>query len=126
MSWTDIVFSNSGLTLICTAAAYGLVALFHFLQNRYSIDAERWGGLIADAFNFAEKEGLLHSLDGTGKLDAALTRFEAQFAKVYAGQPTLQDITDATLDLAKLALMSKFKSPSSTTGTVNPAPGANS
>jgi hypothetical protein len=108
MSWTDILFSNSGLTLLCTAAAYGLVALFHYLQNRYSIDGERWSGLIADAFNFAEKEGLLHGLDGNGKLSAALSRFTDQFQKVYAGQPTLQDITDATLDLARMALASKF------------------
>jgi len=113
MTWTDILFSNAGLTLICTGAAYGLVALFHFLQNRYSLDTERWGGLIADAFNFSEKEGLLHSLDGSGKLDAALTRFEEQFAKVYAGQPTTQDITDAALDLAKLALVAKFGAPAS-------------
>ena len=101
--------------MICSGAAYGLVALFHYLQNRYSLDTDRWSGLIADAYNFAEQQGLLKSLDSSGKLEAALTRFEQQFVKVYAGQPTTTDITDAVLDLAKLALVSKFGQPAAAT-----------
>ncbi len=108
MTWIDLLTSPAGLTLLATAAAYGLVALFHLLQNHFHIDATRWTGLIADAYNFAEKEGLLHGLDSSGKLSAALARFADQFQKVYTNQPTLEDITDATLDLAKLAFQSKF------------------
>ena len=112
----SILTSDPAITILVTAAAYGLVALFHWLQNSYHLDAARWSGLIADAYNFAEKEGLSHALDGSGKLSAAISRFGEQFAKVYAGQPTAQDITDATLDLAKLAFQSKF-APVATTPT---------
>ena len=118
MTWTDLLFSPAALTLLATAAAYGLVALFHLLENSYHVDATRWTGLIADAYNFAEKEGVFHSLDSSDKLSSALTRFKEQFIKVYTNQPTAQDIADATLDLAKLAFQSKFapqpQSPSTT------------
>ena len=106
-----ILTSDPAITILLTAAAYGLVALFHWLQNSYHIDASRWSGLIADAYNFAENEGVLKSLDSSGKLSAAIERFSAQYTKVYAGQPTFQDITDATLDLAKLAFQAKVAAP---------------
>jgi hypothetical protein len=108
MSWIAILTSEPAITILMTAAAYGLVALFHWLQNSYHLDGSRWSGLIADAYNFAEKEGLLRGLDGGGKLSSAIARFAEQYAKVYSGQPTLKDLTDATLDLAKLAFQSKF------------------
>ena len=111
MTWTDLLFSSPALTLLATGAAYGLVALFHWLQNSYHLDASRWSGLIADAYNFAEKGGLLKKLDSAGKLSSAIARFSQQYIKVYSGQPTFQDITDASLDLAKLAFQSKFTPP---------------
>ena len=120
MSWIDLITSPAGLTLLTTAAAYGLVALFHLLQNHYQLDAARWTGLIADAYNFAEKEGLLSGLDSSGKLTAALSRFEEQFAKVYTNQPTLQDLADATLDLAKMAFQSKFAASAMAAGSTTP------
>jgi hypothetical protein len=122
MSWLDLIFSPAALTLLATAAAYGLVALFHLLENSYHLDAARWTGLIADAYNFAEKEGVFQNLDSNGKLGAALSRFKDQFIKVYTNQPTTQDIADATLDLAKLAFQSKFApapTPQTSTATIN-------
>jgi len=106
MNWElvgEIASSNAAIVF------YVALVLFTYrkLQIRFRWDVERWEGLVAAAFNSAEKADLK---TGNEKLDHALKEFSDQYLKMYKAEPSAMDLKDAALDLAKLAYEEKVNS----------------
>lgn len=92
-----------------TALSGVLIYVYKRLGQHFKWDTERWDNLIHDAFNVAEGAGVDDAkLRGMGKLGLALERFKAQHAALYGKPPSMKDMADASVDLAKLARDQKW------------------
>lgn len=111
MDWHAMLLSPQAMAIYGTIGATLVAYVLHWLENSRHLDLSRWNGLITDAYNFAESEGLLKGVTGDTKGAIAMQRFMAMFPKVYAGASPTPWITDAVLDFAKLSFQSKMNAP---------------
>jgi hypothetical protein len=125
MDWgkfaAEIAVSNQAILL------YAAIILFFYRWSRdhFHWNTERWEGLVLTAFNAAEVAGFA---TGEEKLDYALKVFAKEFEETHAQPPSLADLKDAALDLAryayehKLAMGSNTPAPAPASAPVPPAP----
>lgn len=101
----EILLSEPAIVLYVSIVLF----VWRYLKIKFDWDTERWEGLIASAFNYAEKEGVAKGLTGNDKLSLALNEFIKQYQEVWDSKPTPKDLTDAALDLGRLALEHKLR-----------------
>jgi hypothetical protein len=99
MGWKDIFFSSPAIVFYIAIVIY----VFRTLQTHYHWDTERWEGMISQAFLFGEQ-----FTGAETKLGKALEEFRKRFVETHGRPPSVQDITDATLDLARYAMKHKL------------------
>ncbi|MCW8128915.1 MAG: hypothetical protein KIS92_00895 [Planctomycetota bacterium] len=99
---------------------YASIVLFAYrlLRDRFQWNTERWEGLVLTAFNAAEAAGFK---TGQDKLDHALTIFAKEFEDTYNKPPSIMDLKDAALDLARFAYEHKLSGAAVKTIDVQPA-----
>jgi hypothetical protein len=104
MDWKEMLLklATSEQALLLYAAI--VLFVYRELKQRQGWEDERWSGLITNAFLIAEKSKLL----GDGKLQLALEIFNAEYRKTYNQPPSVTDMKDAALDLARKAYELKF------------------
>jgi hypothetical protein len=104
MDWKDFALKVAS----SEAAIVLYIAIVLFVYRKLAIsfkwDVERWEGLIAAAFNAAEKQTKF----GNVKLEFALQHFAQEFPKTFGKEPSAKDLQDAALDFAKKAWDLKF------------------
>ena len=108
MNWNQLLLDLAASPLAITFYCALTLFVWRFLKIRFQWDTERWEGMLAAAFNAAEKSGIL---GGESKLAYALNVFARLHAETYGKPASPADLKDAALDLARYAYELKLNTP---------------
>ena len=101
MDWYALVILIVSSPLAALLATWAVKAV----ATAYSLEVERWDGMVTLAFNAAEK---VAEATGKQKVAEALRVFETIYTQYHGKTPSEKDMKDAALDLARKAFELKF------------------